>query len=62
MYSLKQAPQVRYNRFANYLLSLDFVEAKSDTSLFIFHRGFETVYLLLYINDIVLTTSNTELL
>jgi hypothetical protein len=44
------------------MLSLGFLEAKSDTSLFIFCRGSETVYLLLYVDDIVLTTSNTKLL
>jgi hypothetical protein len=44
------------------LLSLDFVEAKSDTSLFIFLRGSETIYLLLYVDDIVLTASSTKLL
>jgi hypothetical protein len=44
------------------LLSLGFVEAKSDTSLFIFHRGSETIYLLLYVDDIVLTASSTKLL
>jgi hypothetical protein len=36
LYSLKNAPWEWYNRFANYLLSLGFVEAKSNTSLFIF--------------------------
>jgi hypothetical protein len=44
------------------LLSLGFVEAKSDTSLFIFRQGFETIYLLLYVDDIVLTASSTKLL
>jgi hypothetical protein len=53
---------VWYNRFASYLISLGFVEAKSDTSLFIFHQGFDTVYLLLYVDDIVHTTLSTELL
>jgi hypothetical protein len=53
---------VWYNRFASYLLSLGFVEAKSDTSLFIFHRGSKTVCLLLYVDDIILTASSTELL
>jgi hypothetical protein len=48
--------------FGSYLLSLGFVEAKSDTSLFIFYRGSETVYLLLYVYDIVFTASSTELL
>jgi hypothetical protein len=38
------------------------VEAKADTSLFIFRRGADTVYLLLYIDDIILTASSTTLL
>jgi hypothetical protein len=62
MYGLKQAPRAWYNRFASYLLSLEFTEAKSDTSLFIFHRGSEMVYLLLYVDDIVLTASSVQLL
>lgn len=36
--------------------------AKSDTSLFIYHRGTNTVYLLLYVDDIVLTASSLPLL
>jgi hypothetical protein len=62
LHGLKQAPRAWYNRFASYLLSLGFVEAKSDTSLFIFHKGSKTVYLLPYVDDIVLTTFSTELL
>ena len=33
LYGLKQAPRAWYSRFATHLLSLGFVEAKSDTSL-----------------------------
>jgi hypothetical protein len=62
LYGLKQAPRAWYSRFASYLLSLGFTEAKSDTSLFIFHRGSEMVYLLLYVDDIVLTASSVQLL
>ena len=58
----EQAPRAWYSRFATYLLPLGFVEAKSDTSLFIYHRGTEIVYLLLYVDDIVLTASNASLL
>lgn len=54
LYGLKQAPRAWYSRFASYLLSLGFVEAKSDISLFIYTRGMDTVYLLLYVDDIVL--------
>jgi hypothetical protein len=62
LYGLKQAPQAWYSRFASYLTTLGFIEAKSDTSLFIFHRGSDTVYLLLYVDDIILTASSMELL
>jgi len=38
-------------------VSLGFVETQSDTSLFSYHRGSDTAYLLLYVDDIVLTAS-----
>ena len=61
-YGLKQTPQTWYSRFATFLLTLGFTEAKSDTSLFIYRRGDETAYLLLYVDDIVLTASSQQLL
>jgi hypothetical protein len=62
LYGLKQTPQSWYSQFATYLITLGFIEAKSDTSLFIFRRGPDTVYLLLYGDDIIMTASSTELL
>jgi hypothetical protein len=62
LYGLKQAHRAWYSQFASYLTTLGFIEAKSDTSLFIFRRGSDTVYLLLYVDDIILTVSSTELL
>jgi hypothetical protein len=61
LYRLKQSPRAWYSQFATYLLSLGFVEAKADTSVFIFRRGADKVYLLLYVNDIILTASSTAL-
>jgi len=62
LYGLKQAPRTWFSQFASHLLQLGFVEAKSDTSLFIYHHGDDVVYLLLYVDDIVLTASSTGLL
>jgi hypothetical protein len=62
LYGLKQAPRAWHSRLATYLVTLGFVEAKSDTSLFVHHHGAETAYLLLYVDDIVLTTSSQSLL
>jgi hypothetical protein len=62
LYGLNQAPRAWYSRFATFLCSRGFVEAKSDTSLFILRHGSDTVYILLYVDDIVLTASSRELL
>jgi hypothetical protein len=53
--------QAWYSCFASYLFSLGFVEAKSNTSLFILLRDDNIVYLLLYIDDIVLMASSVIL-
>jgi hypothetical protein len=44
------------------LVSLGFVEAKSDTSLFVYRRSTNAAYLLLYVDDIILIVSSLELL
>ena len=62
LYGLKQAPRAWYSRFAAYLLNLGFVEDKSDTSLFVYRRDADTIYLLLYVDDIVLTASSPAIL
>ena len=61
LYGLKQAPRAWYQRFAVYLSSLGFHSSKSDSSLFTFHCGQDTIYLLLYVDDIILTASSPSL-
>jgi hypothetical protein len=62
LYGLKQAPHAWYNWFTTYITSLGFVEAKSDASLFVFRHGSDTVYLLLHVDDIILTAFSAALL
>ncbi|KAJ9566010.1 hypothetical protein OSB04_001976 [Centaurea solstitialis] len=62
LYGLKQAPRAWYQRFAVYLSSLGFISSKTDTSLFTYHRGSDTIYLLLYVDDIILTASSPSLI
>ncbi|KAJ9566603.1 hypothetical protein OSB04_002569 [Centaurea solstitialis] len=62
LYGLKQAPRAWYQRFAVYLSSLGFISSKTDTSLFTYHRGSDTIYLLFYIDDIILTASSPTLI
>ena len=62
LYGLKQAPRAWYQRFASYIRQLGFVASVSDTSLFVYKEGPSIAYLLLYVDDIVLTASSTTLL
>jgi hypothetical protein len=62
LYGRRPTPDIPANSFASYLASLGFVEAKLDMSLFIHRHDDDTVYLLLYVDDIVLTASSVALL
>ena len=62
LYGLKQAPRAWFQRFATYIASIGFIGSKSDSSLFIYRRGADMAYLLLYVDDIILTTSSSTLL
>jgi hypothetical protein len=61
LYGLKQAPRAWYQRFATYIRQLGFT-ASSDVSLFVYKEGESLAYLLLYVDDIILTASSTDLL
>ncbi|CAH9136574.1 unnamed protein product, partial [Cuscuta epithymum] len=55
IYGLKQAPRAWFYRFSSFLLTHGFVCSKSDNSLFIFRQGSTILYLLLYVDDIIIT-------
>ncbi|XP_055803170.1 uncharacterized mitochondrial protein AtMg00810-like [Solanum dulcamara] len=60
-YGLKQAPRAWYKRFADYVCTLGFSHSKIDHSLFVYRQGTSMAYLLLYIDDIILTASSNVL-
>ncbi|GJZ34368.1 ribonuclease H-like domain-containing protein [Tanacetum coccineum] len=62
LYGLKQAPRTWFQRFAIFITRVSFQHRKTDTSLFVYHQGSDIAYLLLYVDDIVLTASSTALL
>ena len=62
LYGLKQAPRAWHQRFASFIRTLGFVTSVSDSSLFVYKDGSNTAYLLLYVDDIVLTASSPALL
>nr|KYP66503.1 Retrovirus-related Pol polyprotein from transposon TNT 1-94 [Cajanus cajan] len=61
LYGLKQAPRAWYQRFAAYVATIGFTNSKSDTSLFIYRNKSDIAYLLLYVDDIILTASSDRL-
>ncbi|XP_070677804.1 uncharacterized protein [Malus domestica] len=62
LYGLKQAPRSWYKELSTFLLNQGFVNAISDTSLFIFRQDNDVIFLLVYVDDLVLTGNNTSLL
>ena len=61
LYGLKQAPRAWYKRFADFVSAIGFTNSKSDNSLFVYRKGSDMAYLLLYVDDIILTASSDDL-
>jgi hypothetical protein len=57
LYGLKQAPRAWYSRLSLKLQALGFTSSKADISLFIYKKGATTIYLLVYVDDIIVTSS-----
>jgi histone deacetylase 1/2 len=57
LYGLKQSPRAWYARLSALLLDLGFTSSKADTSLFIFSRDGVRIYMLVYVDDIVIAGS-----
>ena len=62
LYELKQAPRAWFDKLRATLIQWDFENSKSDTSLFIFNSNGKTIYLLVYVDDILLTGNDDQLL
>ncbi|GJR26829.1 ribonuclease H-like domain-containing protein [Tanacetum coccineum] len=59
---LKQAPRAWFQRFVRFVTRIGFQHNKTDASLFVFHHRYDIAYLLLYVDDIILTASFAALL
>jgi histone deacetylase 1/2 len=60
LYGLKQAPRAWNEKFTSFLPSLGFNPSHSDPSLFVKHSDHGLIVLLLYVDDIVITGSDTK--
>ncbi|KAK0607898.1 hypothetical protein LWI29_022218 [Acer saccharum] len=59
IYGLKQAPRAWYHELRQFLITSGFTNSYADTSLFVLKTGGALLYLLIYVDDIILTGSST---
>jgi histone deacetylase 1/2 len=60
LYGLKQAPRAWYSRLSTKLIDLGFRPSRADTSLFIFNKGGIFMYILVYVDDIIVVSSTEQ--
>jgi hypothetical protein len=62
IYGLKQAPRAWFNRLSTFLLELGFKGSLVDTSLFIYLQGSIQIYMLVYVDDILITGTHPQVI
>ncbi|PKU80692.1 Retrovirus-related Pol polyprotein from transposon TNT 1-94 [Dendrobium catenatum] len=62
IYGLKQAPRQWYNVFTSTLVDMGFTHSSADPSLLIFRKQDTQIYMLLYVDDVLLTGNNTSIM
>jgi hypothetical protein len=58
IYGLKEAPRAWFTKLPATLLALGFIESKVDYNLFILHHNNVHLYLLIYVDDIIVTRNS----
>lgn len=59
LYGLKQAPRAWFHKLREFLLASRFVASKADNSLFIRWTGTQLLYVLVYVDDIIVTGTDS---
>ncbi|KAL1221166.1 Retrovirus-related Pol polyprotein from transposon RE2 [Cardamine amara subsp. amara] len=62
LYGLKQAPRAWYIELKTALLAYGFQNSLADTSVFIYIHGNEVLYVLVYVDDIIVTGNTNSLI
>ena len=62
LYGLKQAPRAWFERFTSQLLVLGFMTSTADPSLFIYRANSTVIFLLVYVDDIIITGNSPSAL
>ncbi|CAH9130543.1 unnamed protein product [Cuscuta epithymum] len=62
LYGLKQAPRAWFNKLKHHLSLHGFRACQSDTSLFVHSSISATIYILVYVDDLIITGNNHQLI
>jgi hypothetical protein len=62
LYGLKQAPRAWFEKFRNTLLTFSFTQSQYDSSLFFYKTTTGMVFLLVYVDDIIITGNDIGLI
>jgi hypothetical protein len=62
MYGLKQLPRMWYKKFDTYMLGLGFTRRKEDHCVYFKLIGDHLIYLVLYVDDMLLIRNNKEII
>jgi histone deacetylase 1/2 len=61
IYGLKEAPRAWFHELKTFLLQSGFQNSHADTSLFVLHLGKHLVYLLVYVDDLIIIGDDVHL-
>nr|KYP32233.1 Retrovirus-related Pol polyprotein from transposon TNT 1-94 [Cajanus cajan] len=62
IYGLKQAPRAWFEKLKSTLLQFHFQASKCDPSLFVYSHANNVIYILVYVDDIIITSNNSSIL
>lgn len=62
LYGLKQAPRAWYMKIDQYLTDHGFQWSPSDANLYIKHTGDDILFVVVYVDDLIITGSSTHLI
>lgn len=62
IYGLKQAPRACFNKLKTYLMQQGFRACQSDTSLFVHTSNKTIIYILVYVDDLIITSTNVNII